>query len=185
MTDLNNEDIELLSRTGAQVIHCPESNMKLASGICPISKLLNAGVNVGIGTDGAASNNDLNLFGELKSATLLAKINSMDPTALTASEALTLGTLGGAKALGMDKNIGTIEVGKLADLIAVDLHQIEMQPIHDVYSQLIYVNSGSHVTHSWIQGEQIMHERELLKIDQDNLRRRILKWQNKLSINEL
>lgn len=185
MTNLNNEDIELLSRTGAQVIHCPESNMKLASGICPISKLLNAGVNVGIGTDGAASNNDLNLFGELKSATLLAKINSMDPTALTASEALTLGTLGGAKALGMDKNIGTIEVGKLADLIAVDLHQIEMQPIHDVFSQLIYVNSGSHVTHSWIQGEQIMHERELLKIDQDNLRRRILKWQNKLSINEL
>ena len=185
MTDLNDEDIELLSRTGAQVIHCPESNMKLASGICPISKLLNAGVNVGIGTDGAASNNDLNLFGELKSATLLAKINSMDPTALTASEALTLGTLGGAKALGMDKNIGTIEVGKLADLIAVDLHQIEMQPIHDVFSQLIYVNSGSHVTHSWIQGEQIMHQRELLKIDQDNLRRRILKWQNKLSINEL
>ena len=185
MTDLNDEDIELLSRTGAQVIHCPESNMKLASGICPISKLLNAGVNVGIGTDGAASNNDLNLFGELKSATLLAKINSMDPTALTASEALTLGTLGGAKALGMDKNIGTIEVGKLADLIAVDLHQIEMQPIHDVFSQLIYVNSGGHVTHSWIQGEQIMHERELLKIDQDNLRRRILKWQNKLSINEL
>ena len=185
MTNLNNEDIKLLSRTGAQVIHCPESNMKLASGICPISKLLNAGVNVGIGTDGAASNNDLNLFGELKSATLLAKINSMDPTALTASEALTLGTLGGAKALGMDKNIGTIEVGKLADLIAVDLHQIEMQPIHDVFSQLIYVNSGSHVTHSWIQGEQIMHERELLKIDQDNLRRRILKWQNKLSINEL
>ena len=185
MTDLNNKDIELLSRTGAQVIHCPESNMKLASGICPTSKLLNAGVNVGIGTDGPASNNDLNLFGELKSATLLAKINSMDPTALTASEALTLGTLGGAKALGMDKNIGTIEVGKLADLIAVDLHQIEMQPIHDVFSQLIYVNNGSHVTHSWIQGEQIMHERELLKIDQDNLRRRILKWQNKLSINEL
>ena len=184
MTNLNDEDIELLSRTGAQVIHCPESNMKLASGICPISKLLNAGVNVGIGTDGAASNNDLNLFGELKSATLLAKINSMDATALTASEALTLGTLGGAKALGMEKNIGTIEVGKLADLIAVDLHQIEMQPMHDVFSQLIYVNSGSHVTHSWIQGEQIMHERELLKIDQDNLRRRILKWQKKLSINE-
>ena len=185
MTDLNDEDIELLSRTGAQVIHCPESNMKLASGICPISKLLNAGVNVGIGTDGAASNNDLNLFGELKSATLLAKINSMDATALTASEALTLGTLGGAKALGMNKNIGTIEVGKLADLIAVDLHQIDMQPIHNVFSQLIYVNNGSHVTHSWIQGEQIMHQRELLKIDQDNLRRRILKWQNKLSINEL
>ena len=98
MTDLNNKDIEFLSRTGAQVIHCPESNMKLASGICPISKLLNSGVNVGIGTDGAASNNDLNLFGELKSATLLAKINSMDATALTASEALTLGTLSGAKA---------------------------------------------------------------------------------------
>ena len=185
MTDLNNKDIELLSRTGAQVIHCPESNMKLASGICPISKLLNSGVNVGIGTDGAASNNDLNLFGELKSATLLAKINSMDATALTASEALTLGTLGGAKALGMDKNIGTIEVGKLADLIAVDLYQIEMQPIHDVFSQLIYVNNGSHVTHSWIQGEQIMHQRELLKIDQDDLRQRILKWQKKLSINEL
>ena len=185
MTDLNNKDIELLSRTGAQVIHCPESNMKLASGICPISKLLNSGVNVGIGTDGAASNNDLNLFGELKSATLLAKINSMDATALTASEALTLGTLGGAKALGMDKNIGTIEAGKLADLIAVDLYQIEMQPIHDVFSQLIYVNNGSHVTHSWIQGEQIMHQRELLKIDQDDLRQRILKWQKKLSINEL
>ncbi len=85
----------------------------------------------------------------------------------------------------MDKNIGTIEVGKIGDLIAVDLHQIEMHPLHDIFSQLIYVNNGSHVTHSWIEGEQMMHERQLLKIDQDKLRRKILKWQKKLSLNEL
>jgi 5-methylthioadenosine/S-adenosylhomocysteine deaminase len=159
--------------------------MKLASGISPITKLLQAGINVGIGTDGAASNNDLNLFGELQSAALLAKINTMDATSLTAPEALTLGTLGGAKALGLDQNIGTIEIGKFGDLIAIDLNRIEMQPIHNIFSQLIYVNNGSQVTHSWIQGEQIMHDRELLNIDQDNLRERTLKWQTKISVSEL
>ena len=185
MTELNTQDIQILSNTGAQVIHCPESNMKLASGISPITKLLQAGINVGIGTDGAASNNDLNLFGELQSAALLAKINTMDATSLTAPEALTLGTLGGAKALGLDQNIGTIEIGKFGDLIAIDLNRIEMQPIHNIFSQLIYVNNGSQVTHSWIQGEQIMHDRELLNIDQDDLRERTLKWQTKISVSEL
>ncbi len=184
MTALNSEDIKLLNQTGAQVIHCPESNMKLASGISPINKLLDAGINVGLGTDGAASNNDLDLFGELKSAALLAKINTMDATSLTAAEALTLGTLGGAKALGMDKSIGTIEVGKLGDLIAVNLDHVAMQPVHDIFSQLVYLNSGSQVTHSWIQGQLVVQDSKLLTIDQTDLRQRILNWQ-KLLTNEL
>lgn len=181
MTELNNEDIDTLVLSGAHVIHCPESNMKLASGICPITKLLDAGVNVGLGTDGAASNNDLNLFGEMQTCALLAKVNDMNATSLSTAKALSLGTIGGARTLGLEEKIGTIENGKLGDLIAVNMDGIEMLPTHDVISQLVYVSNGSQVTHSWISGKQVMDNRHLIDFDVPDLKKKIKKWQNAIS----
>ncbi|MDH5171524.1 MAG: TRZ/ATZ family hydrolase, partial [Gammaproteobacteria bacterium] len=123
MTDLGDQDIALLAATGAHVVHCPQSNMKLASGTCPVGKLLAKGVNVALGSDSAASNNDLNLFGEMQSAALLAKLQGGDASALPASAALEMATINGARALGLEDLIGSLEPGKLADLIAVDLGQ--------------------------------------------------------------
>jgi len=148
MTDLGDQDISLLAATGAHVVHCPQSNMKLASGTCPVTRLLDRGVNVALGTDSAASNNDLNLFGDMQAAALLAKLQTGDATALPASEALAMATINGARALGMAELIGSLEVGKQADLIAVDLSGPETQPLYNPLSQLVYASNGSQVTHS-------------------------------------
>jgi len=181
MTDLGEQDIALLSATGAHVVHCPQSNMKLASGACPVTRLLAQGVNVALGTDSAASNNDLNLFGEMQSAALLAKLQTGDAAALPASDALAMATINGARALGLDEKIGSLEPGKLADLIAVDLSQPETQPLYHPLSQLVYACNGSQVTHSWIAGEAVMAERRLLRIDQSALTRRVASWQTRIN----
>lgn len=183
MTDLGEQDIDLLAETGSHVIHCPQSNMKLASGACPVTKLLERGVNVALGTDSAASNNSLNMFTEMHSAALLAKINSADATALPASEALKMATIRGATALGIDDRVGSIEVGKAADLIAVDLSGPETQPLHNPLSQLVYACNGSQVTHSWIDGQMVMEDRSLTKIDMTSLSKRITNWQQRLQSN--
>ena len=180
MTDLGDQDIALLAATGAHVVHCPQSNMKLSSGACPVSRLLEHGVNVALGTDSAASNNDLNLFGEMQSAALLAKLSSGDASALPASQALAMATINGARALGLDHRIGSLEVGKQADLIAVDLDRPETQPLYNVVSQLVYSCNGSQVTHSWIAGEQLLHQRQLTRIDLSELATRIHSWQNRI-----
>jgi len=179
-TALNDDDIELLQRTNSHVVHCPESNMKLASGFCPVQKLLDAGINVGLGTDGAASNNDLDLFAELRSAALLAKATARDAAALPAHAALFMATLGGAKALGLDEQIGSLEIGKAADIIAVDMSSIETQPLFHPISQLVYTNSGSRVTHSWIGGKLLLENRRLTTIDPLELRGRIAHWRKKI-----
>lgn len=181
MTSLGQPDIELLAHTGAHVIHCPQSNMKLASGTCPVTKLLAAGVNVALGTDGAASNNDLNMFGEMQAAALLAKLDSQDATALPAAQALTMATIAGARAMGLDDRIGSLEVGKQADLIAVDLSQPETQPMYNALSQLVYACNGSQVSHSWIAGKPVMQQRELVTINQSELAQRVTRWQHKIS----
>jgi len=181
MTDLGDQDIALLAETGAHVVHCPQSNMKLASGSCPVSKLLAAGVNVALGTDGAASNNDLNLFGEMQAAALLAKLTAADASALPAAQALTLATLGGARALGLEEQIGSLEPGKLADMIAVDLSGPETQPLYNVLSQLVYACNGSQVTHSWIGGELRLRERHLVGIDLEALGQRSRYWQQRIT----
>lgn len=179
-TSLDDADIEALRRTNSHVVHCPESNMKLASGFCPVQKLLDAGINVALGTDGAASNNDLDLFGELRSAALLAKAVSGDATALPAHAALRMATLDGARALGLDEHIGSLEVGKAADIIAVDMGDIEAQPLYQPASQLVYGNSGSRVTHSWIGGRALLENRRLAAIDLAELRARSAYWQQKI-----
>lgn len=181
MTDLGGQDIALLAETGAHVVHCPQSNMKLASGACPVSKLLAAGVNVALGTDSAASNNDLNLFGEMQTAALLAKLTTGDASALPAAAALTMATLGGARALGLEEQIGSLESGKLADMIAVDLSGPETQPLYNPLSQLVYACNGSQVTHSWIGGELRLRNRELTGFDLDALRQRSSHWQQRIT----
>src|SRR5690606_19834090 len=120
------------------VVHCPESNLKLASGICPVAKLIDAGINVAIGTDGAASNNDLDVMGEMRAAALLAKAVSNDAAAVPAHTALRMATLNGAKALGLEADIGSLEVGKAADITAIRLDDLETQPLYDPISNVVY-----------------------------------------------
>lgn len=170
MTQIDESDINLLQASGTQVVHCPESNLKLASGFCPVDRLLKAGINVAIGTDGAASNNDLDLFSEVKTAALLAKAVAGDATALGAHAALRMATLNGAKALGLEEHIGSLEIGKAADITAIDLGELAMQPVYNPASQLVYTHSGQAVTHVWVEGKcllknrllQTLNEREIL-----------------------
>lgn len=180
MTDLGDQDIALLAATGAHVVHCPQSNMKLASGTCRVSDLLTRGVNVALGTDSAASNNELNMFGEMKAAALLAKLQSHDATTLPAAEALAMATINGARALGLNDSIGSLEVGKQADLIAVDLRGPETQPLYHPLSQLVYACNGSQVSHSWIAGELVMEQRELTRIDLRALALRTNAWHQRI-----
>ena len=181
MTDLGEQDMALLAATGAHVVHCPQSNMKLASGACPVSKLLDKGINVALGTDSAASNNDLNMFGEMQAAALLAKLHSQDASALPASAALAMATINGARALGMEDSIGSLEVGKQADLIAVDLSGPETQPLYNPLSQLVYASNGSQVSHSWIAGNLVMSQRQLTHIHLPALATRTGTWQQRIS----
>lgn len=164
MTQLTDAEIAESAKSGISVVHCPESNLKLASGFCPAAKLLAAGVNVALGTDGAASNNDLDMFGEMRSACLLAKGVAADAAALPASAALRMATLSGAKALGLDKDIGSLAAGKWADVTAVDLHSAETQPVHNPISALVYSAGRQHVSDVWVAGKRLLQERELTQL---------------------
>jgi len=176
MTSLSRGDFALLKDSNSHVIHCPRSNMKIASGICPTQRLLGHGINVALGTDGAASNNRLNMLAEMQAAALLAKLESLEATALPAMAALELATINGARALGMEKTIGSLEVGKRADLIAVDLSQPHTQPINNVISQLVYATSGQEVTHSWVDGKALLRDREVIGLDVPNVIERASHW---------
>jgi len=181
MTQTNDDDIALLREYGCHVIHCPESNLKLASGICPTTKLLNAGINVALGTDGAASNNDLDMFGEMKAAALLAKGFTKDATALPASQALRMATINGAKALGIDKITGSLEIGKAADMVAVNLDAISMQPVYNPVSQLVYSHCGQQVSYVWVNGELLVNEQQLTGFDLNTLKTKIAGWRDKIT----
>lgn len=181
MTQLDASDISLLQDHNCHVIHCPESNMKLASGQCPVTDLMAAGVNVAIGTDGAASNNDLDLFGELKTAALLAKHASQDASALDAHAALRMATINGAAALGWDNEIGSLEAGKSADIIAVKMDSIAMQPLYNPASQLVYCNAGSQVSHSWVAGKPLLNEGQLQTMNHQSLIQAATEWRNKIA----
>ena len=181
MTQIDDSDIRLIQDNNCHVVHCPESNLKLASGFCPVGKLIDAGINVAIGTDGAASNNDLDLFGELKTAALLAKAVADDASVLDAHAALRMATISGAKALGWDDQIGSLEAGKSADMIAVEISSLSQKPLYNPASQLVYSNAGSQVTHSWVAGKALLRERNLVTLDEDNLIRRADAWRNQIS----
>ena len=173
---VNPEEIDLLARHGCSVAHCPSSNLKLASGIAPVTELLRAGVNVGIGTDGAASNNRLDLFAEMRLAALLAKGGSGDATAMPAHKALECATLGGARALGLQAQTGSIVPGKLADLAAVRLSAPELAPCYDPASHLVYAAGREHVTDVWVGGERRLAGGELTSLDLQAITARTAYW---------
>jgi len=175
MTQLQDDEIELMAASGCHVIHCPESNMKLASGICPVDRLMKAGINVALGTDSSSSNNDLDMFGEMRSAALLAKVSTMDATAATAEQVLQMATINGAKALGINDMTGSIEVGKFADIVAVNFDNIETLPVYDPVSHLVYCSSRDHVTDVWIAGKQLLTNRVLNTIDENKLKQECIR----------
>jgi len=181
MAQLSTDDIGKIAESGAQVVHCPQSNLKLASGICPLASLVDAGINVALGTDGAASNNDLDMFAEAKTAALLAKGVSGDAQAVNAFQALEMMTINGARALGLENRVGSIEAGKQADLCALDLSAPETQPLHHVVSQLIYSASRSQVSDVWVAGRQLLKSGELTTIDLNEVIQSAQRWQGKLA----
>ena len=185
MTQVTDEDIDLLRGRPVSIAHCPESNLKLASGFCPVARLQEAGINVGLGTDGTASNNDLDMFGEMRTAALLAKGVSGDASALPATAALEMATLGSARALGLDGSIGSLEVGKQADVVAVNLGELELQPAHHPGAQIVYAATRGAVTDVHVAGRPLLRGRELLTLelqelhaDAEHWRKRVLEVQS-------
>ena len=181
MTQISDEDLVLLVESNTSVIHCPESNLKLASGFCPVERLWQAGVNVAIGADGAASNNDLDLLGETRTAALLAKAVAGSATALDAHRALRMATLNGARALGIETDVGSLEVGKAADMVAFDLSGLAQQPVYDPVSQLIYATGRDCVKHLWVAGKQLLDDRRLTRLDEDRLCATAKAWGQRIS----
>lgn len=181
MTQLTEAEIHLCAERGVSVVHCPESNLKLASGFCPACALERAGVNLAVGTDGCASNNDLDMFSETRTAALLAKAVAQDAAALDAFSALRAATLGGAKVIGFDDQVGSIEPGKQADLVCVDLSALETQPLHHVVSQLIYATGRQQVSDVWIAGRAKLLQRTLVDIDIDGVIANARQWRERIA----
>ena len=174
-------DMELLARHRCHVVHCPTSNLKLASGIAPVAELLAKDVNVALGTDGAASNNRQDVFSELRLAALLAKVQASDAAAVPAQQALEMATLGGACALGLSETIGSIVAGKKADLVAIDLGQLDDAPLYDPISHLVHVAGRERVTDVWVAGERVVRDRRLTTLDEAALLARAQLWQQRLA----
>ena len=181
MTQINDEDRAILSDTGAHVVHCPDSNLKLASGICPVQDLLDQSINVALGTDGAASNNDLNLLSEMQTAALIGKYKQNNASAINAQTALEIATINGAKAMGLAETIGSLEKGKSADCIAVDLSDLAYQPVHNPVSQLVYTHAGNQVSDVWIRGQRRVENHKLVSINTEKLIKTAYDWRNKIS----
>jgi 5-methylthioadenosine/S-adenosylhomocysteine deaminase len=173
-------EIATLREAGSHVAHCPSSNLKLASSIAPLSALRSADVNVGLGTDGAASNNRLDLFEEMRTAALIAKGVSGNPTGAPAAEVLSMATLGGARALGLDRQIGSIEAGKWADLAAVNLDALELSPCYHPISHLVYAAGRQHVSHVWVAGRMLLDDGRLTTLDEAELRARSASWEQRI-----
>jgi 5-methylthioadenosine/S-adenosylhomocysteine deaminase len=181
MTQVHDEEIAMLAESGSHVVHCPQSNLKLASGFCPVHKLMQAGVNVALGTDGAASNNDLDMLGEMQTAAQLAKAVAGDATALSAAQALRMATLNGAKALGLDQEIGSLEVGKAADVAAVDLGQLQTQPVYNPISQLVYAAGREQVSDVWVAGRHLLKRGQLTSLNEDEILAKASDWRAKMA----
>jgi 5-methylthioadenosine/S-adenosylhomocysteine deaminase len=178
---LDESEIELFARENVSIAHCPSSNMKLASGVAPVPLLRLHGVNVGLGTDGAASNNRLDVLTEMRNAALLAKVTSGDAAVLGALEAIEMATLAGARALGLDERIGSIVPGKSADLAAIALDSVETLPCFDPASHVVYAAGREHVTHAWVEGRARLAERRLVGLDEQDLRDKAAWWQRKMA----
>lgn len=181
MTQLTDEEIALCAASGVQVLHSPESNLKLASGLCPVQRLVDAGVNVALGTDGAASNNDLDMIGEMRTAAFIGKVAASDAAAVSADTVLAMATINGARALGLEDITGSITPGKVADLCALDLEAPETAPMFDPIAAVVYNASREQVTDTWVAGRRLMADRELTTLDQANTLARAARWQTQLA----
>jgi 5-methylthioadenosine/S-adenosylhomocysteine deaminase len=171
---LTDEEIVLLAQRGVKVVHCPESNMMLASGIAPVPRMLAAGLSVGLGTDGSASNNNVDMFGEMNSTAKLHKVDVLDPTIMPADTVLEMATLYGARVLGAENEIGSLEPGKKADLIVLDMHQPHLTPLYNIPSHIIYAARGADVVHSIINGSIVMRDRQLTTLDEQAILAKIM-----------
>lgn len=180
-TQLNDAEIQLLGALGSSVLHCPESNLKLASGYCEVAKLLANKVNVALGTDGGASNNDLDMFAELRTAALLAKGVASDASALPAAQALTMATMGGARALGLEGRVGSLEPGKYADIAAVSLNDLNSAPVYNPISTLVYATTATQVTHVWCAGKALLINRELQTLDKAQILDTTNAWRQRIA----
>lgn len=175
-TQATDAEIDLLAKSGSHVVHCPESNLKLASGFCPVKKLMDAGVNVALGTDGVASNNDLSMLGEMHTASLLAKGVSGDASALNAMQTIRMATINGATALGIDRDTGSLEAGKFADIIAIDFSSLELNPVYDPVANLVYSTSREQVSDVWVAGKHLLKDRELTTLNEKDIIRKTQVW---------
>jgi 5-methylthioadenosine/S-adenosylhomocysteine deaminase len=184
MAQLTGDEIALLAQQGCSVAHCPSSNLKLASGVAPVVSLLDAGINIGLGTDGAASNNRLDMFEEMRFAALLAKGQSGRAHALPAWQALQMATLNGARALGLGALTGSLLPGKAADITAVDFSSLELAPCYDPISHLVYVAGREHVSHVWVNGRMLLDDGELTTLDERELLQRAHFWRERMASNE-
>ena len=180
MTQLLADEIRSIAKVGLHVIHCAESNLKLASGLCPAADLIDAGLNLALGTDGASSNNDLDMLGEMRTAALLAKGVSGKANALNAEQTLRAATINGARALGLDNKIGSIEIGKQADLIALDLSHPSCQPVYDPLSQVVYSASRDQVSNVWVNGRQLYADGNYLNLDIDSITHQAQNWAGRI-----
>jgi len=180
MANLTESDIELYAGSGGSVAHCPESNMKLASGFSPVEKMNQAGINIALGTDGAASNNDLDMLGEMRSAALLAKAVAGDASVINATKALEMATINGARALGISDTCGSLVKGKAADIVAINLDTLESQPLYNPISQIVYAVGRHLVSDVWVAGEHLLKDRVLTRMDEEQILGNAKAWQQKL-----
>lgn len=181
MTQLSTAEIQQYAETGAHIVHCPESNLKLASGFCPVAQCLEAGINVALGTDGAASNNDLDMLGEMRTAALLAKGVSGNAGAVSAMQALSMATINGARALGIAEDTGSLRIGKAADVVAIDLSELETQPLYHPLSQIVYSATRHQVSDVWVAGKQLLKKRQLTTINLNDLMAKVAIWQKRIA----
>lgn len=184
MTQLTDEEIALTAEQGIHVVHCPESNLKLASGLCPVAQLLEAGTNVCLGTDSASSNNDLDMLGEMRTACLIAKTTANDARALPAWQALEMATINGAKALNVQDEIGSLEVGKSADFVAIDLNHLSTQPVYNPISQIVYSASREQITDVWVEGQARVQDKQLLNQDVNHILQNAAEWGERLASSD-
>lgn len=181
MTQLTEDEIAAHAAANAHVLHCPQSNMKLANGFCRVRKLLDAGINIALGTDGAASNNDLDMFGEMQTTALLSKAVAGDATALPAEKALAMATINGARALGLESVCGSLVPGKAADIVAVKMDDLETQPLYHPISQLVYATGRDKVTDVWVAGRHLLKDRQLTTLDEAAIIENARQWQQKIA----
>lgn len=181
MTQLEDDEIEAAAAAGLSVLHCPESNLKLASGSCPVTRLAEAGVNVALGTDGAASNNDLDILGEMRTAALLARHNGTSAAALKAADVLRMATLNGARAMGLAEETGSLVAGKWADMACLDLARLNTQPVYDPVSQIVYAAGRDQVTDTWVAGRHLVAGSRLARMDEDSIIARAEAWRARIA----